>query len=106
MGLEGSVDEQNRAFDNVDVDKSGIVDRDEFKSAIKDSRATELSLTVLLQAMDGELEGFDDIFSTYKTKLEEAKKKAQMNLLDSEEAFKRFQKTVVTMLPKFLKRIF
>ena len=38
--------------------------------------ATELSLTVLLQVMDGELEGVDEIFNTHKTKLEEAKTKS------------------------------
>merc|ERR1712183_315298 len=56
LGLEGSVSEMNRAFDKVDMDKSGIVDRSEFKSAIKDSRATELSLTLLLTNLDGKID--------------------------------------------------
>jgi Ca2+-binding EF-hand superfamily protein len=94
LGLDGSVDEMNRAFTSVDYDNSGIVDRSEFKTAIKESRATELSLTLLLTNLDGELEGIDDIFNTYKEKLEESKKQAQMNLLNSEEAFKNFQQTV------------
>merc|ERR1712062_407 len=94
LGLEGSVEEMNRAFDQVDSDKSGVVDRYEFKTAIKDSRAAELSLTMLLTNLDGKIDGLDDIFNTYKTKLEEAKKRAQEDLANSKDRYAMFQKTV------------
>ena len=86
--------EQNAAFDKVDVDKSGIVDRTEFKKAITDSRANELSLTVIMTQMDGHLDGMESIFGEYKTKLEKAKKEAQDRLANSEDRFKMFQQTV------------
>jgi DNA repair exonuclease SbcCD ATPase subunit len=62
LGLEGSMDQVNRAFDGVDIDKSGIVDRREFCEAIRNSRLAELSLTVLLTNMDGHLEGMEQFF--------------------------------------------
>merc|ERR1712062_126534 len=94
LGLEGTGTEMNRAFDQVDSDKSGVVDRYEFKTAIRDSRSTELSLTMLLTNLDGQIEGLDDIFNTYKTKLEEAKRKAQADLANSKDRYAMFQKTV------------
>jgi Ca2+-binding EF-hand superfamily protein len=42
LGLEGSVDQMNRAFDGGDVDRSGIVDRREFCEAIRGNRLAEL----------------------------------------------------------------
>merc|ERR1712118_535388 len=57
LGLKGSDAEINRSFSTVDTDGSGKIDIGEFSKAIKGSRAAELSLTVLLTKMDGELEG-------------------------------------------------
>jgi Ca2+-binding EF-hand superfamily protein len=90
LGLDGSSDEQNRAFEKVDIDASGVVELDEFISAIKDSRATELSLTLLLENMDGELQGLDDIFATYRTKLDEARLAAEAGQVDAELRYKNF----------------
>ena len=41
-----------------------------------------------------QLEGLDDIFAEYKTKLEKAKAEAQARMANSEERFKVFQATV------------
>merc|ERR1711879_1048427 len=70
LGLVGAVEEMNEVFDKVDTDNSGIISRSEFKAAILDSRSTELSLTVLLNNMDGQLEGLEDVFAQYRIKLE------------------------------------
>merc|ERR1712048_69575 len=48
----------------------------EFSKAIKGSRMAELSLTVLVENMDGHLEGLEDLFLTYRTKLEESQRAA------------------------------
>merc|ERR1712025_703398 len=62
LGLKGDEHEILTAFDQVDIDSSGFIDRDEFVNAIKSSRSTELSLSVLLEQMDGHLEGMDGFF--------------------------------------------
>merc|ERR1712038_1054370 len=51
LGLQGSEDEVRNAFNSVDRDGSGVVDRVEFCEAIKGSRMAELSLSVLLTQM-------------------------------------------------------
>ena len=73
LGLNGSDAEIERAFESVDTDRSGKIDRGEFKRAIKEARTTELSLTVILSQMDGHLEGLEDFFAEYKKKLEDSK---------------------------------
>ena len=62
--------EVDRAFQSVDSDGSGKVDRVEFKNAIKDSRVEELGMSVILSQMDGHLSNMEDIFADYKKKLE------------------------------------
>eukprot|EP00492_Amphilonche_elongata_P002345 TRINITY_DN25_c0_g1_i4.p1 TRINITY_DN25_c0_g1~~TRINITY_DN25_c0_g1_i4.p1 ORF type:complete len:147 (-),score=45.93 TRINITY_DN25_c0_g1_i4:27-467(-) len=93
LGLKGEKAEIDLAFASVDVDASGIVDKSEFMKAIKSSRLTELSLTVLLEQMDGHLEGLESFFDDYKAKVEEAKLQASANLEAQEAAYKRFQAT-------------
>merc|ERR1712173_217331 len=46
LGLQGSTEEITRAFNEVDTNASGTVDRREFTDAIRDNRASELSLSV------------------------------------------------------------
>merc|ERR1712053_30631 len=48
LGLKGSEDEIKESFKSVDTNNSGLVDIDEFISAIKGSRMAELSLGSLL----------------------------------------------------------
>merc|ERR1712043_15046 len=90
LGLEGSVAEQNRALKEVDVDGSGKIGLNEFKNAIKNSRSAELSLTVILQNMDGQLEGLGDIFSKYRNKLEESRLAAEKEQQDMESRYKNY----------------
>lgn len=80
LGLKGSVDQITRSFDKVDVDSSGIVDRREFIMAIRDSRLAELSMGVLVEKMDGHLEGLEAFFSDYKRRADEAKKEAMKQM--------------------------
>ena len=94
LGLEASKEEMNRSFAKVDADGSGIVELPEFKSAIMDSRAAELSLTVLMSKMDGQLEGLEGIFEEYKAKLDKSRKEAEERIKNSEASFKNFQATV------------
>jgi hypothetical protein len=93
LGLSGQPAEIDRAFKAVDVDSSGKIDRDEFSQAVKDSRLAELSLTVLVEGMDGHLEGLEDIFVTYKSKLEEARKQAAADLENNRGKFMQYQTT-------------
>ena len=97
LGLKGSQDEISRGCDGVDTDGSGKISQTEFVTAIRESRSTELSLTVLLSQMDGHLEGMDGFFEKYKRSLEQAKANALANQANAEERFKKFQATSVTI---------
>ena len=48
LGLKGSEAEINDAFISVDTDRSGVVDLNEFKKAIKGERMAELNLKHVL----------------------------------------------------------
>ena len=93
LGLSATRDEVDQAFKGVDVDGSGIISIVEFMQAIKDSRSAELSLGLLVEKMDGHLEGMEGFFADYKNKLTESKREAQEALANSEERFKKFQQT-------------
>eukprot|EP00492_Amphilonche_elongata_P002330 TRINITY_DN258_c0_g1_i3.p1 TRINITY_DN258_c0_g1~~TRINITY_DN258_c0_g1_i3.p1 ORF type:complete len:338 (+),score=92.20 TRINITY_DN258_c0_g1_i3:430-1443(+) len=73
LGLVASDAELREAFKKVDTDGSGVVDQSEFVLAVKDSRMAELSLNVIVQQMDGSLDGLENIFADYKRKLELAR---------------------------------
>merc|ERR1711879_824782 len=88
LGLKGDAAEVDAAFRGVDVDSSGIVERPEFIRAIKNSRLAELSLTVLLEQMDGHLEGLESFFDDYKAKVEEANWQSAAHLDSQEAAYK------------------
>ena len=91
LGLNGTERELKEAFAKVDADSSGYVDMQEFMSAIKDSRSTELSMSVIIGKMDGQLEGMEDVFGDYKRKLQAAQKASSEDMKMSEEKFKAFQ---------------
>jgi len=67
LGLKGSGEELRAAFDEVDTDKSGLVDFHEFKTAISDNRLTELNLNVLLEAMGVQLGSLSDKYSAFSS---------------------------------------
>jgi len=92
LGLKGGEAEINRAFGDVDTNRSGKIDKFEFASAIKNNRTEELSLTVLLTQMDGHLEGMEGFFEDYKRKAREAEEEAQANLALSRGDYEAFQK--------------
>ena len=92
LGLKGGEAEINRAFGDVDTNRSGKIDKFEFASAIKNNRTEELSLTVLLTQMDGHLEGMEGFFDEYKRKAREAEEEAQANLALSRGDYEAFQK--------------
>ena len=68
LKLKGSTDEVDRAFYQVDTNNSGRIDMQEFIEAIKNNRAAELSTTLIMQEMEGQLDGLDNIFAEYKVK--------------------------------------
>ena len=80
LGLAGEDSEIARAFDDVDVNRGGIIDRREFCDAIRDSRASKLSLGILVTKMDGHLEGMSDFFTSCKQRVK-----------DKEDSFERFR---------------
>ena len=53
--MKGKESEVNAAFDSVDSNRSGSVDLDEFITAIKSERMTELSLNHVLKKMGGKM---------------------------------------------------
>jgi Ca2+-binding EF-hand superfamily protein len=93
LDLKRDDEEIKRSFTNVDVDNSGIVERREFVDAIKGARMAELSLSVLMTQMDGQLEGLEDIFTDYKRKQEESRLQAAADLEMSKGAYAKFQAT-------------
>jgi Ca2+-binding EF-hand superfamily protein len=64
LGLKGDEAEIVRAFGEVDTNRSGKIDKFEFTKAIKENRAQELSLTVLMSQMDGQLEGMEEFLGS------------------------------------------
>eukprot|EP00492_Amphilonche_elongata_P002511 TRINITY_DN276_c0_g1_i2.p1 TRINITY_DN276_c0_g1~~TRINITY_DN276_c0_g1_i2.p1 ORF type:complete len:863 (-),score=234.47 TRINITY_DN276_c0_g1_i2:191-2779(-) len=92
LGLKGDDREITRAFNDVDTNSSGKIDRLEFAAAIKGNRTEELSLSVLLTQMDGHLEGMEGFFSEYKRKVQEAEEEARANLALSRGDYAAFQK--------------
>ena len=75
LGLKGSQAEIENAYNGVDTDGSGFVDKMEFISATKGARVEELSLGLLLTKMDGHLDGLAGFFENYKRRYEEAQAK-------------------------------
>ena len=53
----------------------------------------ELSLTVLIDQMDGQLAGLEDFFANYKNRVEVAKLQAAEDLDANRAAYQRFQAT-------------
>merc|ERR1712062_103583 len=66
LGLKGSEDEINDAFKSVDTNNSGLVDIDEFKTAIKGERMMELNLGHLLTKMGVQLNNIDGKFDAFQ----------------------------------------
>lgn len=67
LGLKGSPDELRDAFNAVDTDKSGLVDVNEFKSAIKENRLTEMNMNVILSAMGVHIESLAGRFNAFNS---------------------------------------
>ena len=66
MGLKGTDDEINEAFTSVDADGSGIVDIDEFKTAIKSERMMELNLRNVLDKMGVQMNNLGGRYDQFK----------------------------------------
>ena len=64
--MKGSEDEIADSFKSVDTNKSGLVDIDEFMTAIKGSRMAELSLSNVLSKMGVQLNNLDGQFDNFK----------------------------------------
>ena len=54
----------------------------------------ELSLSVILEQMDGQLDGLEDIFVDYQNKLEQARREAAANMEQDKDKFLKYQATV------------
>ena len=90
LGLKGSATEVDRAFYQVDSNNSGRIDIDEFVNAVKNNRAAELSMSLIFEQMDGELEGLEGIFDEYKKKQEESRIRFQKTTLRRRMMKKQF----------------
>eukprot|EP00492_Amphilonche_elongata_P000653 TRINITY_DN1379_c0_g1_i1.p1 TRINITY_DN1379_c0_g1~~TRINITY_DN1379_c0_g1_i1.p1 ORF type:complete len:235 (-),score=100.42 TRINITY_DN1379_c0_g1_i1:2-649(-) len=91
LGLKGSEAEVNRAFDDVDSDKSGFVDLKEFIDTIKSERMTELSLNHVLKRMGVHFDESQKAYDAYKRKAQrrrilKKKKKYRLRGRSSETA--------------------
>jgi len=65
LGLKGTQEELREAFDVVDTDKSGLIDRKEFKAAVRDNRLEELDLGLLLDRFGVELGSVQDRYAAF-----------------------------------------
>ena len=93
LGLDGTQEEIDAAFNGVDSDNSGMVDKNEFMFAITTSRMADLSLSVILSQMDGKLEGLEGIFTEYRNGLAQAKEEAAKRMAEGEASYLNFQAT-------------
>lgn len=66
LGLKGSEEEINDAFESVDADGSGVIDLDEFITAIKSERMVELNLRNVLQKMGVQLNNVGGQYDRFK----------------------------------------
>merc|ERR1712156_1231533 len=66
LGLKGSEEEINKAFREVDTDRSGEVDLSEFMRAIKSERMEELNLKHVLGKMGVQLNNLDGQYDRFK----------------------------------------
>jgi Ca2+-binding EF-hand superfamily protein len=67
LGLKGSRDEIEDAFDMVDKDSSGVIDQDEFMSAIKSERLAELNLRTVMKKMGVHMDTVEERYSRFKS---------------------------------------
>jgi len=67
LGLKASPEELQQAFNAVDTNSSGFVDRAEFISAIKESRLPELNLKVVMESIGVHLTGLMDKWNSFSS---------------------------------------
>lgn len=65
LGLKASPEELREAFDSVDTNSSGFVDRSEFISAVKESRLPELNLKVVMESIGVHLTSLMDKWNSF-----------------------------------------
>jgi Ca2+-binding EF-hand superfamily protein len=70
LGLKGSEGEINDAYKGVDTNNSGLIDIDEFKTAIKGERMAELSLMSVLTKMGVQLKNIDGEYDRFKATMD------------------------------------
>jgi Ca2+-binding EF-hand superfamily protein len=85
LGLKGTPEEINDAFKQVDVDNSGVVSFKEFAQAIKSNRLSEMSVSVVLRKMDGQLGNLGKYMDKVRGDLDVLRKTEQRRRLMKEE---------------------
>jgi len=66
LGLKGTEEEINEAYEGVDTDGSGVIDINEFKTAIKGERMVELNLKNVLGKMGVQLNDMGGEYERFK----------------------------------------
>ena len=70
LGLKGSESEIKDAFKDVDTNKSGLIDINEFMTVIKGSRMAELSLGKVLSKMGVQLNNLDNQYENFRATMQ------------------------------------
>merc|ERR1719492_515572 len=72
LKLGGTDAEIAKAFADVDVDNSRVIEITEFKEAIKGERMTELNMRVIASNMEGSIDSLSKYMSEYKERYAKA----------------------------------
>eukprot|EP00492_Amphilonche_elongata_P002514 TRINITY_DN276_c0_g2_i1.p1 TRINITY_DN276_c0_g2~~TRINITY_DN276_c0_g2_i1.p1 ORF type:complete len:300 (-),score=75.41 TRINITY_DN276_c0_g2_i1:224-1123(-) len=94
LGLKGTEAEINDSFKSVDVNSSGLVDLNEFLTAIKGSRMAELSLANVLSKMGVQLNNLDGQFDNFKA----TEKRRRLMKKEYEENVAKVTKDIIKKL--------
>merc|ERR1711972_642696 len=102
--MGGSEEEIQEAFKGVDTDKSGLVDINEFKKAIKSERMAELNLKHVLGKMGVNLQNVNGQYDRFKATEQRRrllKKTSEENIaMLTKKIIKKLSVVTGTPLPK------
>ena len=105
LGLKGTPDEINKAFNEVDVDGSGVVSFKEFSDAIQGNRLAELNVSGLLTKMDGTLSNLGSYLAKVGNSFDILKKTEERRRLMKEEWEANIDSKTVEIIQKLQKAL-
>merc|ERR1719210_1150212 len=85
LNQPGSDDDVKKAFNSVDVDRSGLVDRDEFVLSIMGPAANDFGPIADMDRMDALINGLMKLIESRRAELEELASTEQSSKVEREE---------------------